>query len=206
MSDFKGIRRFAEGAHLASLGLWVGVIAGTGLAAAALFPAVKALDPSSPAYAAYEGEQWLLIAGAAGERIFAYTDAAQFVLACSSLLTLIIALLASGPDWKTPATALRVPLVCASIGILAYSLFMHTPEMNEHLRLLRQAAEAGDTQAADTHQAAFRAMHPTASNLLGSTALCAMGAFIAGYLSATQRGGDTTSDDIETPALARSGL
>ncbi|MEM9065694.1 MAG: hypothetical protein AAGB51_09425 [Planctomycetota bacterium] len=204
--NFRGIRRLTEAAHLLALGVWIGVIVGAGLAAAALFPSIRDLDPRVPAYEAYSGEHWLMVGGAAGERIFLYADVAQFVCATGAMLTLIISLITSGAGWRSLSTALRVPLLCAAIGLFSYSMFMHTPEMNEHLRQLRVAAEAGDEAVAQNHREAFRGMHPVASNLLGGTALFAFGAFVAGAFGATRRTHDhEASPDDDLPALAKAG-
>ncbi len=153
--------------HVAALGVWLGVVLMSGAAAAIIFPTVKALAPSVPAYAGYAGEHWMLVAGRVAQRVFLAGDVAQFACACGAGLGLLFARPFGHVWWRRVATALRLTLLCGAVTALAYQLFVLAPRMNANLHGYWDAAAAGDTATAEALRAAFSAEHPTATRVLG---------------------------------------
>jgi len=181
-------RAFAATVHLLALSLWAGVLLSTGAAAAILFPTMKQLDPSLPAYANYTGQHWLLAAGHAAEKLFLIADIVQFICALLAIISFIALFITAASAKHTPAhtnisrlgllargTALGVALAC-----LAGNLVIVAPAMNRALRAYREAAQQGLTDQALAHQAAFSELHPVASNLLIATTIATITALIMG--------------------------
>ena len=192
-----------EALHAAALALWLGARACAGATAAIIFPAMRELNPSLPAYGAYTGEHWKLAAGFAQARVFAVTDIVQFVagmVAVGSLLALVIRCRAAiwPQDGDTGAsagaatraglsralTAVRAVALVVAIACFGYYLVGLTPGMTSDLRAYWSAAMAGDNERALALRAAFEARHPTASALLQATLGAVLVALVAGIASA----------------------
>jgi len=157
--------------HVAALGVWLGSLLMTGVAAAILFPTMKGLDPKLPAFAEYTGDHWMIAAGRAADRIFSINDALQ--LACALV---VVVTLAAGAVWcNLRPTGLRGVLrllaLCVALVALGFQLFVLAPRMSLNLKTYWQAAQAGDRPLADRHQAAFSTDHTTAQNTLATITL-----------------------------------
>lgn len=203
-------RRICETIHLAVLGAWLGVLLMTGATAATLFPAVKALAPTLPGYARYEGPHWSLAAGKVAAVLFFIADAAQFAGVLIAGVTFGVSILAFGVSMRSRLTALRGGVLIALLGLLSYQLLVLAPGMNSDLASYWLAAEAGDNAAAARFKAAFDARHPLATNLLAVDAGAVLVLLVAGVWSATDRGaggGEASGVEptvrLEEPLLAR---
>lgn len=174
--------------NVAALGIWVGSIVMTGAAAALTFPAVKALGPTLPSHATYTGEHWLIVAGTVAARFFLASDIISFACACIAIITLaaLVAprLFTSRPS--TPAASpgntllwLRILTLSLLCAILCYHLLVFSPGLNAELKAYWTAAAAGQNDLALKHKAAFDALHPQASRLIGTLALAGLAALIA---------------------------
>ncbi len=160
----KRLPAIAETVHLASLGVWLGALGMTGGVAAVVFPTMESLDPSLPAYAAYDGPHWSLAAGALMARVFTISDIVALVAASAALVTFALRA-AGGFHLGRVATALRAAALLAAIGLLSWWLFLLAPEMDSQLKAYWAAAEAGRNEIAETHRSAFAEAHPLASNI-----------------------------------------
>ncbi len=189
------LRRAVESVHLASLGLWLGILIATGAAAAMVFPAKKALDPTLPAYAAFEQPHWTLAAGHVAEHYFRASDGAQVALAGIAWLTLPIAAAFFGG--RRALAVVRIALVAALSVSLAWQLLSLRPRMDLHLSAYRAAAIAGETDRAEEERSAFAALHPTASRAMAGTAALVLLALVAGAsdVTRTRRDEDDPEDD-----------
>jgi len=201
-------RKLAETVHCLALGVWLGAIVTTGMAAAMLFPTVRELTPVTPKFEAYEGEHWRIVAGHVGAGLFLNADVVQFVCAFVAIFTAGVSVILMGRQWRTVGTGLRMVLLSCALTAFSYGFFIHTPRMNAHLAAYWRAAEAGDNAVATAEQQAFAALHPTSTTVLGLTALCVAAALVVGVYSAL--GAETTrpirepsSGGLETPQLAR---
>ncbi len=202
--------RLCETIHLTVLGLWLGTLIMTGVAAAVLFPAVRALDPRLPAYSEYTGDHWSLLAGKVAAILFFVCDSVQFAGALVAGLTLCIAILGFGLPMTRLTTAARGGLLIVLIGILSFQFFVLAPRMNRNLVAYWDAAQRGDNEAAGALKAAFDADHPLARNLLAVDTLAVLALLVVGVWSATGAAGsarprpDTRPYQLEEPLLARS--
>lgn len=178
-------RRILETIHLTALALWLGGLAMTGVLAAIIFPTMKELDPSLPAYAPYEGEHWRIAAGKVANTGFLVIDAVGIGALLVSLAMLGALGLWRWLDFSKPATILRLVALGAAIATMAWSLGVLRPRMQENLTAFWQAARAGDNEAADRHQAAFSADHPRASLTMTVQFVTVGWAFVAGCFGAT---------------------
>jgi hypothetical protein len=157
----------------------------TGAAAAVIFPAMKGLDPALPAYAAYTGPHWSLAAGQIANRLFIIADTVQFGAMLAAGVTFGLCVLFFGLSTRRGTTFARAALLLALVGVLSYHLMILSPRMATNVRLYWDAAAAGDNAGAAGPKAAFDADHPTASRVLGATALLVLGAMVAGMVSIT---------------------
>ncbi len=164
-------RNLARALHTVALGVWLGIVVMTAAAAAIIFPTVKGLAPTLPAFNAYTGDHWMVLAGKVADRIFAVSDAAQFACAIVAGAGLVLARPIGHPAWRTLPTALRMTALSAAVTALAYQLFVLSPRMNHNLRGYWAAAERGDNAAAEALKAAFNTDHPTATIVLGVLAV-----------------------------------
>ncbi len=194
------LRRAVESVHLASLGLWLGILIATGAAAALVFPAMKALDPTLPAYAAFDRPHWTLAAGHVAERYFRASDVAQVALAGIAWLTLPIAAAVFGPRRSLPI--IRVGLVGALSVSLAWQLLSLRPRMDLHLSAYRAAAIAGESEFAEAERAAFAALHPAATRAMAINAAVVLFALAAGAVDATRpRRDEDAPEDTDEEAV-----
>ncbi len=205
-------RKLADTLHTAALGVWLGVVLMAGAAAAVIFPTVKALNPSLPAFAAYTGDHWMIAAGRVADRTFAVSDAAQFVCALLAGLGLVLGRPIGDASWRTARSALRITFLSGALTALAYQLFVLAPRMNANLQAHWAAAAVGDDARAQTLREVFTADHPTASATLGMIAvLVAICLGLAAWPGATpgRAGGSSptpaAAPRLEVPALARGG-
>lgn len=198
---------FTRALHLFTLGLWLGVIAMSGAAAAILFPTIKELDPLLPEYTAYTGEHWRLAAGLPAERIFLVADIAGFV--CSFLAAATFGCLATffRLPVKSPTTISRAFVLAVALACFASNLIIIRPQMNSALNTYRAAALRGDNQAALTHQQAFADLHPIASNLMIALLVSVLLTFVLALkqelsLASDSAKGPRRPGSLETPKLA----
>ncbi|MEM1185110.1 MAG: DUF4149 domain-containing protein [Planctomycetota bacterium] len=196
-------RRIFETVHLTSLGLWLGAVLATGLFAAVVFGASRHLDPTVPAFAAYEGNHADLVAGFIQNQVFMAVDAVQFVAAFLTLASLIGLLTFGKLPLNRWSSGLRVLGVAVAMGLVSYYLMVLTPRMTENVRIYWAAAEAGEAERASEYKAKFDEDHPAASNTLKGVAGSLALAMVTGAFSAASGGIATpgsprkTSDPVE---------
>jgi hypothetical protein len=197
-------KRLLSTVHLVALGLWLGTLVMTGVAAAILFPTVKALDPVIPSYSAYTGEHWRIVAGKPANMVFLYSDIIQFGCCIFAMASLLGTVLLLGSSWKRLFVGVRVVLLTGAMCVFGWSFMVHTPAMNAEAGMYWRAAEAGENDIAATHQQRFAAMHPAATKLLGTTTLIVLASLIAGAWGASEPPEEARSTGgLEEPALAR---
>jgi len=204
-------RRVFETVHLTATGLWLGLVAATGVFAALVFGAVRELDPMLEAFAAYEGSHADLLAGFVQNRVFTAVDIGQFVLACIGLASLIGLLTFGRLPLNRWSSGLRVVGFGLAMGLVSYHLLVLMPRMTENVTGYWSAAAEGDTERAAELKSAFDADHPAASNVLKGVAAALALAMVAGAYSAS--GGRVASraaspepdrrQSLEEPELAR---
>lgn len=187
-------RRILETIHLSALGVWLGAVVATGVFAAVVFGAVRELDPSLPAFAAYEGSHADLLAGFVQNQVFAAVDIAQFACAFLALASMIGLLTLGKLPLNRWSTGLRMLGLSLAMGLVSFYLLVLMPRMAENVRAYWSAAEQGQTEQAAASKAAFDADHPTASNTLQGVAASVALALIAGAFSASS-GGIATKDE-----------
>ncbi len=184
--------------HLASLGVWAGVLGGAGIAAAVAFPTVRDLAPSLPAYEAYAGEHWMLAAGMVASRVFVISDVVQFVCTFGAIIGFGLAVAFGGylkgdrRSWLLFFRALFLGLAFISV---AYHLLILMPSMQHDLRQYWDAALAGETETAERFRQAFADRHPDASRSLGLTALAALTTLLLGVWDLVGRAGPRSTPD-----------
>ena len=172
------LRPILTSTHTAALGLWLGCVLMTGAAAAVTFPAVKALNPTTPVYSGYSGDHWMLIAGHVAARVFYINDIAQFICAALVILTTAGLFLHDKSHFRGRVQALRLAVLSGVFGFFCYYFFVLSPHMSASLRDFWQAAQAGDNAGAATFKAAFDANHPVASNTLSAIAVTLLAAIV----------------------------
>ena len=183
-------RAFCETVHTVALAIWLGVVVAAGATAAIVFPAMKALSPRLPEYAAYDGEHWPIAGGHIMVPVFLFADIVQFVCALLAALTLVGLLLLVKIPARRPAVILRMLALAVAIASLTSMLLIVTPRFNAAVTQFWDAAKAGDSKAAQIHKAAADDIHPLASKLLSLTAGAVFVALIAGVRSAIAPGGN----------------
>lgn len=182
--------KLGETVHLASLGIWAGVLGGAGIAAAVTFPTIRDLDPSLPAYTEYGGDHWMLAAGMVAGKVFVISDVVQFVCTFGAIIGFALAVVCGGylktdrRSWLLFFRALFLGLAFISV---AYHLLILMPSMQHDLRQYWDAALAGDTDTAEAFRQAFSDRHPDASRSLGLTALAALVTLILGVWDLVSR-------------------
>ncbi|MGP1271979.1 MAG: DUF4149 domain-containing protein [Phycisphaerales bacterium] len=202
------LRRWLEVAHITTAGLWTGAVAMTGAAAAVIFPTVKAIDPTLPAYTEYAGEHWRLAAGLVAARIFAIGDIVQFIAALVTGVSLAIIAL-SRSAWATRVTTFfRLVAFGIALLLLAYNLFVLGPRMNGHLTDYWTAARAGQNEQAERARNAFMDDHGPATNTLAGTVLATLVLTAVGVASVSRAArsdvaGPPREGAPEPPALLR---
>ncbi len=175
------LRTALHAVNVVALGVWTGAMVMTGVAAAVTFPTVKALAPKAGAgFENYTGEHWRLIAGKVAGKLFVISDIVQF--SCAALAVVTLGALVGGSLTKGKLglpMLLRVGTLAIACTVLGGWLLLYSPSMYENLRGYWDAAQAGDNAKAATFQAAFDAAHGTASTLMITCTLAALGALVA---------------------------
>ena len=167
------ISRIAQIAHLLALSVWLGAVAMSGVVAAIVFPLMRELEPTLGAYPNYEGDHALLSAGRVASQVFFTVDFIQFVCATIALATIVV-LVVCGYSLNTLARVLRVIVLCMTLALLSYHLFIFMNKLQGLLRGYWENAANGDTLVADGFKDRFLEHHSTASNILGALALMVM--------------------------------
>ena len=181
-------RAVAETVHLTALGLWLGALVMTGLMAATLFPMMKGLDPRLPAYEKYTGEHWMIAAGQPMAKIFLYSDILQFACATLCIFTMGVLLFKCRISMRRPSGAIRVLALATAICLLGGRGIYLSPRMELNMRGYWEAALQGNNTEAAKFKDVFSADHPTASRLMGGTAVALLLAMLAGAWSASTPG------------------
>lgn len=158
---------------IATIGLtgWLAVAVMSGVFAAIIFPAMKALEPALPAYAAFPEDHWKIAGGVVANRVFRL--AGSFELALAGLCILgWVGSRPRGPGARRAVHRLiRLVPFAGALGLLIYSCAVLQPRMRGNLDAFLLAARDGDADRAHALRAAFDADHPTASTALSSMAL-----------------------------------
>lgn len=202
-------KAFCETIHLLALGLWAGALGATGAFAASTFPIVRAENPRLPAYEAYAGEHWRIMAGKVVQRGFFISDIVQFVCALLAVATFGAMVSFLGMPRRNPTTILRALALSVALACAAGTIIIVAPQLNAAMAAYWAAAAEGHMEAVAVHRAAVDRLHPIASRLMGATFLCVLTAFVGG-LWAVASGGwrpsgaePAASDPYPEPALAR---
>lgn len=145
-----------------------GLLIGVGAVAAVIFPALAQLEPVSPAYDAYDGEHWPLLAGHVMQRVFAIAGVGTLILSALGLAGASVAASATPRGLNRRTVALAVALLAVG-AVLAHGLALR-PVLEGHLTDARTAAAAGNDEAADAARRSFAQLHPTASASLAAQA------------------------------------
>lgn len=162
--------RVCQTLHIVALAVWMGAVGMSGLVAAIVFPTMRELDPTLGAYPDYAGDHALLGAGQIASRVFFAVDIIQF--ACASLaLGTVVVLVVTGYSLNTLARVFRVIVLCMTLALLSYHLFLFMPELQRLLNGYWDHAALGDTATADQYKDRFLAHHTTASRILGALTL-----------------------------------
>lgn len=152
--------------HVLALAIWLGTVAMTAVAAAVIFPQLKALAPTLAGYAGYTGDHWMIAAGHVANRIFVIGDVIQAVCAGVAGLTIAVALMARRFSPFRAAAAVRLLAMLVAFGAMSYQFGSLRPDMRRNLDEYWLAAEQGRNEDAAVYQERFRALHPAASNTL----------------------------------------
>lgn len=153
-------------------GVAFGVVAMTGVVAAVVFPTVRDLDPTLPGYAGYGGTHWSLAAGVVAERVFRI----GFVLTGVALGAALLAVVGLSVR-RRPLPIFRIGLCIVTVGLFLTHVAWLQPRMDDAATNYREAAGAGDDPTAIEAKSRFDALHPTASRLIGATALASLALF-----------------------------
>lgn len=196
------IRSICTALNVTALGLWLGCVVMTGAAAAVIFPSIKALAPTAPAYAQYTGEQWLIVAGHAAARVFYISDIIQFACAAIVLATTVALAMSDRGSLRGRASMFRHTMIAGAFAFFCYYFFILAPQMSFALHEHWQAAAAGDNERAARFKAAFDADHPSSSNTLGAIAVTLLAALLA---TAWPRSGAPGAAPSSAPPAPRSG-
>lgn len=178
-------QRTCEAIHITVMGVWCGVIVAMGAMAAVIFPEMKHLGPSLPAYASYPGDHWKLAAGQVMNRVFMIGD---WVGAGAAAIGLVTWLVAAPAGRGRALTIVRGLAVVASAAISAASLGWLHREMGAELASYTSAAAAGDIAVAEAHRARFDEFHPVASGLMKAQLAAVLVAVIAAAAQITAAG------------------
>ncbi|MFG0326981.1 MAG: hypothetical protein ACF8SC_06920 [Phycisphaerales bacterium JB037] len=203
-------RLLAEIVHAIVLAVWLGCIVMAAAVAARVFPMMRELEPTLPAYAEYPGgNHHLIVAGHVGEFVFTALAVVQFLGVILASLTLLLIVGRLGLSPRRLVTMLRAGGIGLAAMCVSAQLLWLDPAMNAELRAYWTNAREGNVEQAEIHRDAFRDKHPMATNLLGGSALgllIAIGAQVAS-LSATRRrfAADAApgEPELEEPSLGR---
>ncbi len=165
--------RIAQITHLVALSIWLGSVAMSGVVAAIVFPQMRTLEPTLASYPDYEGDHSLLAGGLIASKVFLAVDFIQFVCAALALLTLSIMIFA-GYQINTIARLLRLMVLCATLALLSYHLFLFMPQLTLTLTGYWDFAAAGDTAQADQFKDRFLESHSSASRILATLTIAVL--------------------------------
>lgn len=174
-------RAFLESVHVLCLALWLGAVVMSGLVAAQVFSIMKDLEPRLASHEAYTGAHWRLAGGKIANGVFAVTDVVQFICAFLAGLAFAGLVLTRGVSPRRVSTWLRGIGLSVAMASLMGLLLIVTPQLNRALMAYWSAAKAGNNDEAARFQALAGEIHPTASTLMGVTAV----ALLVSLLSAT---------------------
>lgn len=165
-----------EALHAASLGAWLGMLIVSGAAAAAAFPTMRTLRPTLPGFGVPADDHWSIAAGHVMNPVFTGVSIGGVVLSLTALA-----------PWVGMSRARRV----AAAGALALSVVTLAGvvmPMRVVLGAYWEAARAGQVEPAAAAKAAFDALHPWSSRLLGAEALLAAGMLVLAVRSHARGG------------------
>lgn len=174
-------RAFLESVHVLCLALWLGAVVMSGLVAARVFSIMKDLDPRLASHEAYTGAHWRLAGGKIANGVFAVTDVVQFICAFLAGLAFAGLVLTRGVSPRRVSTWLRGIGLSVAMASLMGLLLIVTPQLNRALSAYWSAAKAGNNEDAARFQSLAGEIHPTASTLMGVTAV----ALLMSLVSAT---------------------
>jgi hypothetical protein len=158
-----------ETLYTAALGVWLGVVIMTAVAAARAFPIMGELAPTLAKYGSYTGDHSKIAAGKVVNSVFLISAMAEglcFVAAGTALVLLTI-----GKHMTVLGSVLRWTTVVALGGVLGYDLMVLRPRMNANARRYWDLAESGDSTNAAIFQEAFRADHGPSQAVMALTAV-----------------------------------
>lgn len=170
MTDQQGMRGYRqplESVHAVGAAVWFGAVAMSAVTASVAFGTLPDLDPTLGAYPLFTGDHGRLTAGHVAGQVFLIADVAQFVAATLVMLTTIGLVSTGGLSLRRLSSGVRMIAMGLAIGLLAYHLLILGAELNSDLRGLREAATAGDEEAAAAFREAFQANHGKARTILG---------------------------------------
>lgn len=183
-------RRLSELLHLFALSIWFGTVLMTGLTAGVLFPTIRSLEPTTPLFAGYPEDHWVIIAGHVAARLFMVCDAIQMGCGAIALLTFGIVLSKLRKGASRPIAALvRSIVLTVAFLLLSFQIFVLGPRMQVSLRGFWDNAQAAKVEDAERYRAAFDKDHPIASSVLGATAVAVMAAWFCGAFGLATSGG-----------------
>jgi hypothetical protein len=159
--------RACEIVHAAALALWLGAIVMTAVFAAIIFPAMRALDPVLPGYAALDGGHWRIAAGQVAARAFRVSDAVEAGALVVGVASFGAQLRRRGAGGRFSASA-RTVVLAALAAVTVFHVFVLGPRMARNSRVYWESARAGDLVAAERARGAFEADHPVATRLMGT--------------------------------------
>ena len=169
----KTASRIAQITHLVALSIWLGSVAMSGVVAAIVFPLMRTLEPTLASYPNYEGDHSLLAGGLIASKVFFTVDLIQFVCASLALATLVI-LIVSGWSINTIPRLLRVMVLCATLALLSYHIFIFMPQLTLTLQGYWDFAASGDTVQADHLKDRFLESHSAVSRILGTLTIAVL--------------------------------
>ncbi len=169
----KTASRIAQITHLVALSIWLGSVAMSGVVAAIVFPLMRTLEPTLATYPNYQGDHAMLTGGLIASKVFFTVDFIQFIcasLALASFATMIV----TGYHINTIARLLRIMVLCATLALLSYHLFIFMPQLTLTLNGYWDFAAAGDTAQADQFKERFLDSHSAASRILGTLTIAVL--------------------------------
>lgn len=165
--------RWSEAMHAMALSIWLAALAGAGLAAAIAFPSLKSLQPTLPGFPGMVPDHWMIAGGHVGRPAFMIADRASLLAAAVAVVTLAIVTRLG----RVHGAWLAVRWVCVggAASLAVFNGLFLAPRMDDHLVAYWEAAKAGDVERAARDRALFTADHPTASRILGISAMLVLG-------------------------------